>query len=65
MTDKELFKKVFDRVADSHCSTLYMSGTVVYYMGKPKFDIDGYSLGCNLRRLADILDDIGIYVKCE
>lgn len=61
MTDKELFKEVFDRIAGKR-NILTMSGTVVYYKGEPKFNTDGYNLGYNLLRLTKLLDDIGEFM---
>ena len=56
MTDFELFKKVFDRIAGH---TLTMEGPLVCYKGDPKFNTDGYNLAYNLHRLTNLLEDIG------
>lgn len=56
MTDFELFKKVFDRIAGR---TLTMEGPLVCYKGDPKFNTDGYNLAYNLHRLTNLLEDIG------
>lgn len=61
MTDKELFKEVFDRIAGRH-NILTMSGTVIYCKDEPKFSIDGYNLGYNLLRLTKLLEDIGEFM---
>lgn len=58
MTDKELFKEVFDRIA-GHNRNITMSGTLVCYRGEPKFNIDGFNLAYNLYRLTNLLNDIG------
>ena len=56
MTDFELFKKVFDRIAGR---TLTMEGPLVCYDGDPKFNTDGYNLAYNLHRLTNLLEEIG------
>lgn len=61
MTDKELFKEVFDRIAGKR-NILTMSGTLVCYKDEPKFNTDGYNLGYNLLRLTKLLDDIGVFM---
>lgn len=61
MTDNELFKEVFDRIAGSR-NILTMSGTQVCYKDVPKFNIDGFSLGYNLFRLTKLLNDIGEFM---
>ena len=54
MTDKELFKEVFDRIAGKN-SQVSMSGSLVCYKGQPKFNIDGFNLAYNLYRLTSKL----------
>lgn len=61
MTDKELFKEVFDRIAGRN-TNLKMSGTLVYYKGQPKFNTDGFNLAYNLHRLTNLLEDIGEFI---
>ena len=60
MTDKELFKEVFDRIAGR--TSITMSGTLVCYKGEPKFNTDGYNLAYNLHRLTNLLDEIGEFM---
>ena len=61
MTDKELFKEVFDRIAGKN-SQVSMSGSLVCYKGQPKFNIDGFNLAYNLYRLTNLLEDIGEFI---
>lgn len=61
MTDKELFKEVFDRIAGRN-TQVTMSGTLVYYKGEPKFNTDGFNLAYNLHRLTNLLDEIGEFI---
>ena len=61
MTDKELFKEVFDRIASKN-SQVSMSGSLVCYKGQPKFNIDGFNLAYNLHRLTNLLEDIGEFI---
>ena len=61
MTDKELFKEVFNRIAGRN-SQLSMSGSLVCYKGQPKFNTDGFNLAYNLHRLTNLLEDIGEFV---
>lgn len=60
MTDKELFKMVFDHIAGRTAIT--MSGTMVCYKGEPQFNIDGYNLAYNLHRLTNLMEDIGEFM---
>lgn len=57
MTDKELFIEVFNRTTVKAGVTL--SGTLVYYRGECKFNIDGFNLAYNLHRLTNLLEEIG------
>jgi len=61
MTDKELFKEVFDRIAGRN-TQVTMSGTLVCYKGEPKFNIDGFNLAYNLHRLTNLLEEIGEFI---
>ena len=61
MTDKELFKEVFDRITGKN-SQVSMSGSLVCYNGQPKFNIDGFNLAYNLHRLTNLLEDIGEFI---
>lgn len=60
MTDKELFKEVFDRIAGK--TQIKMSGTLVCYKGEPRFNTDGYNLAYNLHRLTNLLEEIGEFM---
>ena len=61
MTDKELFKEVFDRTAGKN-KNITMSGTLVCYKNQPKFNTDGYNLAYNLHRLTNLMNDIGEFM---
>ena len=60
MTDKELFKQIFDRIAGRTAIT--MDGELVYYKGEPMFNTDGYNLAYNLHRLTNLMEDIGEFM---
>ena len=58
MNDKELFRKVLDRMAETYPHRdIKMVGTLVYIDGKCRFNIDGYRLLYNIKRLADAIED--------
>ena len=61
MTDKELFKEVFNRIAGRN-TQVTMSGTLVCYKGEPKFNTDGFNLAYNLHRLTNLLEEIGEFI---
>lgn len=57
MSDRELFKTVFDRFAESYPRRdLKMQGTLVYVDGQCKFNTDGFNLLYNLLRLCECLE---------
>ena len=58
MNDKELFAEVFNRLAEQYPG-LYMSGTLVCFNGKCRFNTDGYNLCYNLLRLTRVIDEAG------
>lgn len=58
MEEKALFNEVFNNFVSKHPG-LSMSGTLVYYNGKCRFNIDGYNLEYNLLRLTKLLDNAG------
>jgi hypothetical protein len=58
MEDKELFMEVFNNLK-SHYHRLSMSGRIVCYDDKEKFNTDGYCLAYNLYRLGKVLKDNG------
>ena len=58
MKDKELFKEVLDRMAETYPHRdIKMIGTLVYIDGESRFSTDGYSLLYNIKRLADAIED--------
>ena len=58
MNDKELFRKVLDRMAETYPHRdIKMIGTLVYIDGKCRFNTDGYRLLYNIKRLADVIED--------
>ena len=58
MNDKELFRKVLDRMAETYPHRdIKMVGTFVYIDGKCRFNTDGYRLLYNIKRLADAIED--------
>jgi hypothetical protein len=61
MTDKDLFKEVFDRIAGAR-PNITMYGTLVCLNGEPKFNTDGYSLAYNLYRFTNLLKDNGEFI---
>lgn len=58
MNDKELFLEVFNRLAEQYPG-LSMTGTLVYYNGQCRFNIDGFNLCYNLLRLTRVIEDAG------
>lgn len=58
MTDKKLFSEVFENLSARH-KRLSMTGTIVCYDGKERFNTDGYNLGYNLYRLTSLLNNMG------
>ena len=58
MNDKELFRKVLDRMAETYPHRdIKMLDTLVYIDGKCRFNTDGYRLLYNIKRLADAIED--------
>lgn len=58
MNDSELFQEVLNRMAETYPHRdIKMVGTLVYIDGKCRFNIDGYILLYNIKRLADALED--------
>ena len=58
MNDKELFRKVLDRMAETYPHRdIKMLGTLVYIDGKCRFNTDGYRLLYNIKRLVDAIED--------
>lgn len=60
MTDKELFKAVFQNFQKTY-SNLEMEGTLVSYRGEVKFNTDGFNLAYNLHRLTNLLAEAGLF----
>ena len=58
MSDKELFIAVFNRLAEQYPG-LYLSGPLVCYNGKARFNIEGYNLCYNLLRLTRLIEETG------
>lgn len=58
MNDKELFITVFNRLAEQYRG-LKLSGTLVYYNGTCRFNIDGFNLCYNLLRLTRVIEEAG------
>ena len=58
MNDKQLFVEVFKNFQE-HYYGLEMRGTLVYYKGECKFNIDGYNLCYNLLRLTKMIEEAG------
>ena len=58
MNDKELFRKVLDRMAETYPHRdIKMIGTLVYIDGESRFSTDGYRLLYNIKRLANAIED--------
>lgn len=58
MNDKELFREVLNRMAETYPHRdIKMVGTLVYIDGESRFNNDGYNLLFNIKRLADALED--------
>lgn len=58
MNDKELFREVLNRMAETYPHRdIKMVDTLVYIDGKCVFDTDGYNLLYNIKRLAIALED--------
>ena len=58
MNDKELFRKVLDRMAETYPHRdIKMIGTLVYIDGESRFSTDGYRLLYNIKRFADAIED--------
>lgn len=58
MNDSELFQEVLNRMAETYPHRdIKMVGTLVYIDGKCRFNIDGYILLYNIKRLADAIED--------
>ena len=58
MSDKQLFIEVFKNFQGNYYG-LEMRGTIVYYNGEARFNIDGFNLCYNLLRLTKMLDEAG------
>ena len=58
MTDRELFNEVFNNLSARY-KRLSMTGTIVCYDGRERFNTDGYNLGYNLYRLTNLLNNMG------
>lgn len=58
MNDSELFQEVLNRMAETYPHRdIKMVDTLVYIDGKCRFNIDGYILLYNIKRLADAIED--------
>ena len=58
MNDTELFQEVLNRMAETYPHRdIKMVDTLVYIDGKCRFNIDGYILLYNIKRLADAIED--------
>lgn len=60
MSDKELFKEIFDRTTYNGRYGLTMDGTYIRYKGEIKHNIDGWSLGKNIVELSKLLEICGV-----
>ena len=58
MNDDQLFIEVFKNFQE-HYYGLDMRGTLVYYKGECKFNIEGYNLCYNPLRLTKMLEEAG------
>lgn len=57
-TDLTIFMKVFNRFQQQYPRRdLRLNGTIVEIDGQQKFNIDGFNLLYNLKRLTEILTD--------
>ena len=58
MKDSELFQEVLNRMAETYPHRdIKMVGTLVYIDGKCRFNIDGYILLYNIKRLVDTIEN--------
>lgn len=58
MDDKELFREVLNRMAETYPHRdIKMVGTLVYIDGECYFNINGFILLYNIKRLADALEE--------
>lgn len=58
MDDKELFREVLNRMAETYPHRdIKMVGTLVYIDGECYFNTNGFILLYNIKRLADALEE--------